>query len=223
MSLITTLPLGFSNAILIQETGTILVDTGAPATQEKYRALFASLQVDPLDIRLIVITHGHSDHFAHAIELRELTDAPVLCHIEALPALRTGKNPPVHPRNELGESVLKMIAGKEPAASGPFEPDIVIESAYDLSFFGVSGKIIPTPGHSKCSLSVLLDSGNAIVGDMIVSSPFTGLASAAYFADDPDSLFTNIRKLLPQAHTFYSGHGGPFTREQVEIALHEQP
>ncbi|MHC1760924.1 MAG: MBL fold metallo-hydrolase [Negativicutes bacterium] len=221
MSLITTIPMGFSNAILVQEKGTILVDTGAPATTDKYRALFANLQVDPQDIGLIVITHGHSDHFAHAHELRELTGAPILCHSKALPALRTGKNPPVHPRNELGESVLKMISGKAPAASRSIEPDILIDSEFELAFYGIAGKIIPTPGHSNCSLSVLLDSGAAIVGDMVVSSPFTGKASIAYFADDPERLFTNVRMLLPHTHTFHSGHGGPFTREQVEAALPE--
>ena len=221
MSLITTIPLGFSNAILIQEQGVILVDTGAPATVEKYRALFDKLQLDPQDIGLIVITHGHSDHFAHAHELRELTGAPILCHSRALPALRTGINPPVHPRNELGESILKMIAGKEPAASMPIEPDILIDSEFDLAFYGIAGIILPTPGHSDCSLSVLLDSGAAIVGDMVVSSPFTGKASVAYFAEDPNTLFANVRMLLPHAHTFYSGHGGPFTRQQVQAALNE--
>jgi len=221
MNRITTIPLGFSNAILVQESGMILVDTGAPATQQKYQEVFAALQVDPQDIRLIVITHGHSDHFAHARELRELTGAPILCHSKSLPALRTGKNPPVHPRNELGESVLKMIAGKEPSAM-PVEPDIVIDADYDLGFFGVAGKIISTPGHSDCSLSVILDSGDAIVGDLVVSSPFTGNASVAYFADNPDALFASVRKLLPFTHTFYSGHGGPFTHEQVETALQEK-
>lgn len=221
MNRITTIPLGFSNAILVQESGAIIVDTGAPATLRKYQEVFASLQLDPQDIRLIVITHGHSDHFAHARELRELTGAPILCHSKALSALRTGKNPPVHPRNELGESVLKMIAGKEPPAM-PVEPDIVIDADYDLAFFGVAGKIISTPGHSDCSLSVLLDSGDAIVGDLVVSSPFTGKATAAYFADDPDALFASVRRLLPFVHTFYSGHGGPFTHEQVEAALQEK-
>ena len=221
MSQVVTIPMGFSNAILIQEKGIILVDTGAPATLEKYKEVFTRLQIDPQDVQLIVITHGHTDHFAHAHELRELTGAPILCHIKALTALRTGTNPPVHPRNELGESVLKMIAGKEPAASKSIEPDIVIDSTYSLAFFGIAGKIIPTPGHSECSLSVLLDSGAAIVGDMVVSSPFTGNASIAYFADDPETLFANVRSLLLHAHTFYSGHGGPFTCEQVENALQE--
>ena len=222
MNPIITIPLGFSNAILVQETGTILVDTGAPATFERYRRVFDKLRVDPRNIQLIVITHGHTDHFAYASELRELTGAPVLCHAQALPALRTGRNPAVHARNELGESVLKMIAGKEPRASGPIEPDILIDSVYDLAYYGVAGKIIPTTGHSACSLSVLLDSGAAIVGDMVVSSPFSGTATLAYFAEDTAALFDSIRLLLPQAHTFYCGHGGPFSREQVEAALQRE-
>lgn len=221
MSRITTLPFGFSNAILVQETGIVLVDTGAPATLKKYQTLFAKLQIEPRDIGLIVITHGHTDHFAHANELRELTGAPILCHRKALPALQTGKNPPVHPRNELGESVLKLIAGKTPPAL-PIDPDILIDTAYDLNFYGVAGKVIPTPGHSECSVSVLLDSGDAVVGDLLVASPFTGKPTPAYLSDDPDALFASIRMLLPHANTFYSGHGGPFTRAQVESSLSEK-
>ena len=222
MSRITTLSLGFSNATLIQETGAILVDTGAPATVETYRRFFVKCRIDPQDIQLIVITHGHTDHFAHAHELRELTGAPVLCHRQALTALRTGKNPPVHPRNELGESVLRMIAGKEPTVSQPLEPDILIDAEYDLSFYGIAGKIIPTPGHSNCSLSVVLDSGSAIVGDLVVSSPFTGQATLAYLADQPEVLFESVRHLLAVSRTFYSGHGGPFSHDQVAAALHEK-
>jgi glyoxylase-like metal-dependent hydrolase (beta-lactamase superfamily II) len=219
MSRITPLALGFANAILVQETGAIMVDTGAPATPEIYHQFFARCAIDPQDIRLIVITHGHTDHFAHAHELRELTGAPVLCHSKALAALRTAKNPPVHPRNELGESVLRMIAGKEPPASRPLEPDILIDGEYDLTYYGVAGKIIPTPGHSDCSVSVVLDSGAVMVGDMIVSSPFTGHATIAYLAEQPELLFDNVRRLLPLGDLFYSGHGGPFSRQQVQVAL----
>lgn len=219
MSRITPLSLGFANAILVQETGAIMIDTGAPATPEIYRQFFVRCAIDPQEIRLIVVTHGHTDHFAHAHELRELTGAPVLCHSKALTALRTAKNPPVHPRNELGESVLRMIAGKEPPVSQPLEPDILIDDEYDLAYYGIAGKIIPTPGHTDCSVSVALDSGAVMVGDMIVSSPFTGQATIAYLAEQPELLFDNVRRLLSFGDLFYSGHGGPFSREQVRLAL----
>ncbi|MBU2699992.1 glyoxylase-like metal-dependent hydrolase (beta-lactamase superfamily II) [Sporomusaceae bacterium BoRhaA] len=215
MSEITTITLGISNLFLVRDKGLLLVDTGTDATREKYVELFSKLKINPRDIDLIVISHGHSDHFAHVHELKELTDAPVLCHKNAVDALKTGKNPKVIPRNELGERVLEMILKNEPILCQTVEPDIIVESMFDLNQYGVAGKIIYTPGHSDCSITVLLDSGEAIVGDMVVSSPLTGNACAAYFANDEKALFNNIRMLLEHAHTFYSGHGGPFSRKQI--------
>ena len=219
MPRVTSLKLGFANATLIQDQGAILVDTGTPASFDEYRRHFAALQLAPQDLRLIVITHGHADHFSYAAELREFTGAPVLCHRLAVPALRTGQYPPVQPRNELGESVRRMIAGQTPQARQTLEPDLVIDGDFDLAFYGVRGKILATPGHSPCSLSLLLDSGEAIVGDLVVSSPFSGQATLAYFADDPPRLFDSVRQLLKSAHTFYSGHGGPFSAAEVTAAL----
>lgn len=215
MSKITTFTLGISNVFLIKDKGMILVDTGTNVSREKYMELFSNLGINPQAIDLIVISHGHSDHFAHVHELKELTGAPVLCHKNAVHALQTGKNPRVIPRNELGKSVLEMIKGNEPIVYKPVDPDLIVESIFDLNQYGVAGKIIHTPGHSDCSITVILDSGEAIVGDMLLSSPFTGEPCVAYFANDEKALFENIQVLLENAHTFYSGHGGPFTKEEI--------
>lgn len=215
MQKVTTITLGISNLFLIRDKGTILVDTGADASKEKYLKLFADLELNPKEIELIIISHGHYDHFAHLSELKELTGAPVLCHKHAAHALQTGKNSEVIPRNQLGKEILEMLKENKPIVVKPVQPDLIMDSTFDLNQYGVSGKVIHTPGHSHCSISVILDSGEAIVGDMLVSSPFTGELCAAYFASDEDMLFSNIRNLLNSAHIFYGGHGGPFTREEV--------
>lgn len=215
MSKITSFTLGISNLFLVEDQGMLLVDTGTNASKESYEDLFSAAGINPKDINLIVISHGHSDHFAHVHELKELTDAPVLCHKKAVNALKTGKNQKVIPRNELGKKILEMISGNKPIKYQAVEPDVIVESIFDLNPYGVAGKIIHTPGHSECSITVLLDSGEAIVGDMLVTSPFTEETCVAYFADDEKALFDNIRMLLEQAHTFYSGHGGPFSRTEI--------
>lgn len=215
LSKITTFTLGISNVFLIKEKGKILVDTGTYMTSEEYMELFSKHKLNPREIDLIVISHGHIDHFAHVHELRALTGAPVLCHKNAVHALQTGKSSKAIPRNELGKRVLEMIKGNKRIDYQPIEPDFIMESVFDLNQYGISGKILHTPGHSDCSITVLLDSGEAFVSDMLVVNPFTGEPCAAYFADDEKVLFDNIRMLLGIAHTFYSGHGGPFTKEEI--------
>jgi len=94
-------------------------------------------------------------------------------------------------------------------------PDILMDDDFSLVPFGVMGKAVPTPGHTDCSISVLLDSGIAIVGDILVPSFFTGELCLAYFANNQKALTNSVKKLIDQADTFYGGHGGPFTKEEV--------
>jgi hydroxyacylglutathione hydrolase len=215
MSKIITLKLGFANAFLIRDRGTILVDTGFNVSKEKYIRLFRELEIDSKEIDLIIISHGHADHFAHAHELKEMTGAPILCHKNAVHALQTAQNAAIIPRNALGERVLKMIKTNLPMASKSVQPDLVMDSTFDLNQYGVSGKAIYTPGHTDCSISVILDSGEAIVGDILVPSPFTGELCMAYFAYNEELLLESVKTLLGHSHIFYGSHGGPFTREEV--------
>jgi Zn-dependent hydrolases, including glyoxylases len=217
MSTVTTLPLGLANAFLIRDRGTVMVDTGINVPREKYLELFAACGVDPASLRLLVITHGHRDHFAGAAVLKEITGAPVACHRAAAQFLRGNTSAAVTPRNDLGKKMAAMLRKDLP--SMPVEPDVLIDGEFDLTPYGVGGRIIPTPGHTGCSLSVVLDSGTAIAGDMVVTSFVTGQPVLAYFAEDQDALFTSVELLLQKAGTIYGGHGGPFTRAEVEKLL----
>lgn len=200
----------------------VLVDTGINVPQTKYLQLLAGLGIEPQRIALIVITHGHTDHFAQAKWLKELTGARLLCHKKALPALKTGKNPPLLARNRLGRDALRRIRLAQPGNYEPVEPDILIEEEYSLTSFGLRGKIIPTPGHTPCSLSLVLESGQALVGDLFVASPFTGKPCLAYFADDEEALLKSAESLSRIAEVFYSAHGGPFSREDVLRVLQRE-
>ncbi|MBP2650477.1 MAG: Metallo-beta-lactamase superfamily protein [Firmicutes bacterium] len=199
--------------------GTIVIDTGSDTELPVYREAFENFSIKPEEIKLIVITHGHSDHFAGIAAVKDFAGAPVLCHKNAAKALATGINPEFVPRNEQGEAMLKLIAGTVPVVSKPVTADIFIDDEYDLTKFGIAGKIVPTPGHSECSLSVVLESGAAIVGDILIPSPFSGELCLALLATNEVELYMSLVKLLDCADVFYGGHGGPYSKEEVKRLL----
>lgn len=215
MSKVITLKLGFSDAFLVKEQGTIIVDTGINVRREKYLELFRLFNIEPKEVGLIIISHGHADHYGNVHLLKEITGAPVLCHRNAVGAVQAGRDAKVVPRNKLGEDVFKLIKNHLPKAFNFIAPDIIMDDFFDLTPFGVNGKIIHTPGHSDCSVSVILNSGEAIVGDIMVQSFFTAEPCLAYFATNEDALFSSFRRLLLEANTFYGGHGGPFTKDEA--------
>jgi glyoxylase-like metal-dependent hydrolase (beta-lactamase superfamily II) len=42
----------------------------------------------------------------------------------------------------------------------------------DMKAFGVDGKVVCTPGHTAGSISVVLSTGEAIVGDLLMGGMF---------------------------------------------------
>lgn len=219
MDQVTVLPLGFSNALLIQGPKMVLVDTGMNVSRERYCRLFNQLNVAPRDIGLIVISHGHPDHFANIQEIKELTGAPVLCHKEAVQALLLGEYPPVVARNSDGEHLKKMLKDMPRPRHRPVWPDLTMDDNFDLRTFGIDGQVIHTPGHTDCSLSVVLKSGEALVGDIFFKSPFTGKCTLAVFANNDTALFTSAVRLAKSASLFFGAHGGPYRRKEIIASL----
>jgi glyoxylase-like metal-dependent hydrolase (beta-lactamase superfamily II) len=103
----------------------------------------------------------------------------------------------------------------------PVEPDIVIEADVPLDEFGIHGRILSTPGHTPGSGPVLLETGEAFVGDLAVNSfPFRlGLGIPAV-AEDVQTIYESWKKLLSGgAATIYPGHGKPFAAEHLRRKL----
>jgi hydroxyacylglutathione hydrolase len=100
--------------------------------------------------------------------------------------------------------------------------DVVLgDEALSLLEYGIPGKVIYTPGHTMGSVSVLLETGDALVGDLAMNgfplrlSP--GLPSAA---EDMQRVKESWKLLLDEgAETVYPGHGKPFSAEIIRRAL----
>ena len=78
---IPILPLGMVNAFVIKSsTGCIVVDAGIPGSERKIGRVLARHGLTFADIRLIIVTHAHTDHAGSAARLRQLSGAPILAH-----------------------------------------------------------------------------------------------------------------------------------------------
>ncbi len=195
-----------------------MVDTGSDATPDDFRSMCASCDLGPADIELIVITHEHADHFANLDWMREMTGgALVLCHRAAARSLTEGLLPEVVPRNAIGEAAVKSppSLGVLPKVA----PDIIFEQTYDLRSHGIKGEIVSTPGHSDGSTALILDSGEGIVGDTVLRPHGGDGVVVAFLANNIPALRQSLLMLLTRVTMFYSGHGGPYTREEVQAAF----
>jgi len=207
----------FVNSFIIQGQKAILVDTGTPGYEKRILHRMEEKGVKKSDISLIIITHGHYDHFGSAFILRENIGAPVAIHRADVESLKTGINPPLISIGIKGRIMAGLTKLMKPPRVKGFDADILIEDEMDLSPYGVNGKIINTPGHTEGSVSVFMDGGCMLVGDLICGGLLRAKAPGyPYFGYDRSIICQSVKKVLDyNPKIIYAGHGGPFTVEDV--------
>ncbi len=163
--------LGITRCALIRGDGTLLVDAGVPRKARTFTRALARLGVAPAEIRLIVMTHGHFDHVGSARAISAMTGAPIAMREPDRGWLERGRAPLPPGATRWGRVMLVGLRAFAPLV--PIEPaavEIAIgDDGLDLAAFGVAGRVIPTPGHTAGSVSVLLPSGEAFVGDLAMN------------------------------------------------------
>jgi len=211
---IHTINVGISNCYLIRDQGTILIDAGVPGRIKKYENTLKNLDIAPEEIAAIVITHCHWDHVGSLKELRNLTGAKVIAHKNDADFLEKGElivPPGVTRWGKILGVLLKGVGRK--ASTEPIKVDIILgDEDFSLGEFGIPGKILFTPGHSRGSISVVLDSGEAFVGDTAMNGfPLTIGPNLPVFAEDLPALKESWQILIDNgAKMVYPGHGKPF-------------
>lgn len=172
-----------SNCYLLLGERPVLVDTGAPGDLKAILAAFKANEVDLKKLALILLTHGHSDHAGCAAELQRRSGAQVAIHAADAPLVRAGRNGMIVVQDWLGR-VLRPYVDEEFEA---FEPDLVFKEGIALEPYGLRGRVLPTPGHTAGSVSVVLASGEALIGDVLRGSlVWPNKARDHYFCNNPE-------------------------------------
>jgi endoribonuclease LACTB2 len=152
-------------------TSRLLVDLGFPGTVGLMRANLRRMGVPLTEIRYGLATHYHPDHAGAAQDLK-LAGVQLLVmenQVAAIPLMKTWTKPQDH--------YLDITTQDNRTIS-------FAESRAVLGELDIQGEILPTPGHSDDSVSLLLDDGSVFTGDLthpaLAGEEIAGLVSASW-------------------------------------------
>lgn len=215
-SVVIPISLGMVSAFIVRGERTILIDTGYKGSENKILKKMIEEGINPNELSLILLTHGHDDHFGSANVLRKETGAPIAIHKYDADNIRNGCNGKLYPTGGLGKFVSLFMGSGEKSKGKGFEPDVIIEEGLDLEEYGVKGYVIPTPGHTQGSISVALDSREIIIGDLMMAFFQRKKPGYPVWAQDIVKVKNSIQEVMKMSpKIIYAGHGGPFTPETV--------
>lgn len=211
--------------------GFLLIDAGWYGKGKIFKKKLNLLGIKPEQIKYILLTHHHHDHVAIIQELKMLTNAKLIVHEKQIPYLEMGVTNDRYIRQY--NWVLWLIDKlTKPFVKYKYHPvsidnsDIIIDTDTNdsmLRSIGVSGKIILTPGHSSDSISVLLDSGTAYVGDLAMNMSSMKLIGKIPFpieAEDFEQVKLSLKRLINFGGIrFYPSHGDIILKEMIERVI----
>jgi hydroxyacylglutathione hydrolase len=213
---IIRIPMGTSNAYLVANKGhAILIDAGMKKKERKIIDALERMNMPIGDIKLIVLTHVHYDHCGSLKTLKDISRAQILVHKAEAAYLEQGycEVPQGTMWFSKALSFIGRTLAKKLVEYDPVAPDITISERFDLHEYGIAGYILPTPGHTVGSISVVIEDKHAIVGDTL----FHVVKHSVFppYANDQKALLRSWKQLLETGcEYFYPGHGKPFTRDK---------
>jgi glyoxylase-like metal-dependent hydrolase (beta-lactamase superfamily II) len=169
---------------------------------------------------LLVLTHAHHDHAGNAAAVKETFGCRVLVHQQGEDFLVRGRSPMVRATGPISKLMMacfgRFVLPK--LRYPPCIPDIVAEERYDFKADGLDIAVIHTPGHTACSLSVIVDGEVALVGDTLFGVFKKSVMPP--FANDMVQLKESWRKLLDSGcSVFLPGHGKPVEADRIRTQL----
>jgi len=220
---IHTIKLGFDQCYLIGDKDWIMIDAGESNKKKNFLKKLASLGIKPEHIKLIIITHGHWDHIGSAKDIKEITGAKIAMHENEKEWLE--KSMIIHPPGVTlwGKIFSKIIPLIKPRIKIPStKVDIVLgNKSVFLNEYGIEGSIEFTPGHSSGSVSVMLETGEAFVGDLLMNKfPLRMSPGLPIFAEDLSKVKQSLELLLEKGvRKIYPAHGKSFNADIVHKEL----
>lgn len=208
---IVPLPMSVSNAYLLLGDRPVLVDAGAPGEEAKLLDSLHQHGIAPNDLSLVVLTHGHTDH-AGSVNAFSHAGVPIAIGAEDAALLERGANGPLPITGFAGRALRPLISRMKFAGASP---QVLVREPLRLDPYGIGATMVPAPGHTAGSCVVLLDDGDAVVGDLIRGGFAYGKIRPHhplrhFFAEQVAGVRRGLDEVLQHdPQELYVGHGGP--------------
>ncbi len=163
----------------------MIIDPGAEA-----EVILRNVKDLGLEIRSIVLTHGHIDHIGALKEVKEATGAEVAIHTDEAKSLQE-------------QSLSRLLGLSYPT---PLPPDRLLKDGDSIDIGDLHFLVLHTPGHSPGCIC-LLEEGVLFSGDTLFNSSI-GRADlpGGNYSQLINSIHTRLMT-LPDNTTVYPGHG----------------
>lgn len=175
-----------------------LIDTGRPGQGQKTLDELGTLNVQPKDVRNILLTHHDIDHIGSAAFLQRVTGATVWVSTIDLPYVLGQK-----PRHGIKRFVSLLMRADIPHPIREYPPENEVDGV----------KIIPTPGHTPGHVC-LLYKDVLFAGDLVFGKKDGLGLSPAIMTWDTNQVKESAKKLASLPFTWVCpAHGAPIKRE----------
>lgn len=202
-----------SNVFLLKKDNlNILIDTSVRNERRKLINRLCRLNINRLDY--LVLTHTHYDHVQNAAFIQRKYSAKIIVHASEAHFLNNGYTP--LPKGTIFPTKALIKLTKFFGIKKRYEPccaDIRVDEKFDITQTG-DVFVLHTPGHTRGSVSLIVDNEIAIVGDAMMATYPNSIFIP--FADDVLQVIESWGKLLQtNCVVFLPGHGGENRRELV--------
>ncbi|MFC7831007.1 MBL fold metallo-hydrolase [Streptomyces sp. NPDC057375] len=190
-----------------------LIDAGWSGAASEIGDALRARDLDPANIRRIVLTHCHRDHVGASEELAVRYGCTVLAHHLDAPVIR-GQEPVPEPVLLDWERPLYEHGLSVPEAP-PTRVDRELSDGDELDF-GDGARVIHTPGHTDGSMAIHLPRyGVLFTGDTVAS---VQKVSLGVFHVDRQQAKASMRRLAAlEPDVVCVGHGEPLTRDAATL------